>query len=264
MSCGKLVRETMHTVKQVADMAGVSVRTLHHYDDIDLLKPAHVGENGYRYYGREELMRLQQILIHRELGIPLAEIGAILDDPAFDRLEALKSQRRRMVGEAERLAEMLRTIDRTIAELKGDHVMKDADLYSGVVDPKKQEEYEAWLEEKYGPDMKAQIQDSKERMAAQPQGAMADAMADLKPIEEGLAAQMRAGIEPGDPALDPLIERHRTWVGRMWGRPCTPEAYAGLADIFQHPDFRARSETIAPGLADFIIAAMKAWVKRQE
>src|SRR5690606_26244740 len=156
MSCGKLVRETMHTVKQVADMAGVSVRTLHHYDDIDLLKPAHVGENGYRYYGREELMRLQQILIHRELGIPLAEIGAILDDPAFDRLEALESQRRRMVGEAERLAEMLRTIDRTIAELKGDHVMKDADLYSGVVDPKKQKEYEVWLEEKYGPDMKAQ------------------------------------------------------------------------------------------------------------
>lgn len=253
----------MHTVKQVAQMAGVSIRTLHHYDDIGLLKPAHVGENGYRYYGREELLRLQQILIHRELGIPLAEIGGILDDPAFDRLEALESQRERLAGEAERLAEMLRTIDRTIADIKGDHVMKDDDLYSGVVDPKKQEEYEAWLEEKYGPGMKERIEAGKERSAGQ-SDAVAGAMADLKPIEEGLAAQMKAGIEPDDQALEPLIERHRAWVARMWGQACPPEAYAGLADIYQHPDFRARYETIAPGFADFLIAAMKAWAARQQ
>ena len=253
----------MHTVKKVAKMAGVSVRALHHYDEIGLLRPAHVGANGYRYYGREELERLQQILIHRELGIPLGEIGAILDDSGFDRLAALESQRHRLAEQADRFATMLRTIDRTIADIKGDRAMKDADLYSGVVDPQKQAEYETWLEEKYGPDMKARIDDSKERMAAQPEGAMANAMADLKPIEEGLAAQMQAGIEPDDPALDPLIERHRNWVGRMWGKPCPPEAYAGLADIYQHPDFRARYETIAPGFADFLVGAMKAWAKRQ-
>ena len=253
----------MHTVKKVAKMAGVSVRALHHHDEIGLLRPAHIGANGYRYYGREELERLQQILIHRELGIPLGEIGAILDDSGFDRLAALESQRHRLAEQADRFATMLRTIDRTIADIKGDRAMKDADLYSGVVDPQKQAEYETWLEEKYGPDMKARIDDSKERMAAQPEGAMANAMADLKPIEDGLAAQMQAGIEPDDPALDPLIERHRSWVGRMWGKPCSPEAYAGLADIYQHPDFRARFEAIAPGLADFLIGAMKAWVKRQ-
>ncbi|WMT92719.1 MerR family transcriptional regulator [Pelagibacterium sp. H642] len=254
----------MHTVKQVAQLAGVSIRTLHHYDDIGLLEPAHVGDNGYRYYGREELLRLQQILIHRELGIPLAEIGGILDDPAFDRLEALKNQRERLAGEAERLAEMLRTIDRTIAEIKGDHVMKDNDLYSGVVDPKKQDEYEAWLEEKYGQAMKERIEAGKDRSAGQPDGAMADAMADLKPIEEELAAQMKAGIEPDDRTLEPLIERHRAWVARMWGQACPPEAYAGLADIYQHSDFRARYEKIAPGFADFLIAAMKAWTARQQ
>lgn len=253
----------MHTVKQVAHMAGVSVRTLHHYDEIGLLKPAHIGANGYRYYGRGELERLQQILIHRELGIPLARIGAILDDPGFDRLAALESQRGRVAEQAERFAHMLRTIDRTIADIKGDRAMKDADLYSGVVDPQKQVEYEAWLEEKYGPDMKDRIEESKERMAAQPEGAMAQAMAELKPIEEELAAQMQAGTGPDDPALDPLIERHRDWVGRMWNRPCPPEAYAGLADMYQHPDFRARYEAIAPGFADFLIAAMKGWARRQ-
>lgn len=253
----------MHTVKQVAHMAGVSVRTLHHYDEIGLLKPAHIGANGYRYYGRGELERLQQILIHRELGIPLAEIGAILDDSGFDRLAALESQRGRVAEQAERFAHMLRTIDRTIADIKGDRAMKDADLYSGVVDPQKQVEYEAWLEEEYGPDMKDRIEESKERMAAQPEGAMAQAMAELKPIEQGLAAQMQAGTGPDDPALDPLIKRHRDWVGRMWNRPCPPEAYAGLADMYQHPDFRARYEAIAPGFADFLIAAMKGWARRQ-
>ena len=68
-----------HTVKQVARVPGVSVRTLHHYDEVGLLKPASVGENGYRYYGREELLRLQQILFHRELGFSLEEIGRLLD-----------------------------------------------------------------------------------------------------------------------------------------------------------------------------------------
>ena len=74
-----------HTVKQVARLSGVSVRTLHHYDEIGLLKPACVGANGYRYYGREELLRLQQILFHRELGFSLEEIGRTLDAKGFDK-----------------------------------------------------------------------------------------------------------------------------------------------------------------------------------
>ena len=76
----------MLTVKQVAKLSGVSVRALHHYDEIGLLKPASTGRNRYRYYGEEELLRLQQILLHRELDIPLNEIGAILDDPGFNQL----------------------------------------------------------------------------------------------------------------------------------------------------------------------------------
>ena len=71
---------SMHTVKQLARLSGVSVRTLHYYDQIGLLRPAQVGANGYRYYGRGELLRLQQILLHRELGLPLDAIAAVLDD----------------------------------------------------------------------------------------------------------------------------------------------------------------------------------------
>src|SRR5690606_16461512 len=118
----------MLTVKQVAKISGVSVRALHHYDEIGLLKPASIGRNGYRYYGREELLRLQQILLHRELDIPLAEIRAILDDPKFDQRKALQQQRDRLAAEAKRYAQLVRTIDRTIADLDGESAMRNADL----------------------------------------------------------------------------------------------------------------------------------------
>ena len=78
-----------YTVKQLARLSGVSVRTLHHYDEIGLLRPAFIGENRYRYYGREELLRLQDILFHRELGVPLQEIGRLLEHEGRDRVAIL-------------------------------------------------------------------------------------------------------------------------------------------------------------------------------
>ena len=84
-----------YTVKQVAKLSGVSIRTLHHYDEIGLLKPARVGANGYRYYGRDELLRLQQILFHRELGFALDEIQKLLGAADFDRKAALRAHRER-------------------------------------------------------------------------------------------------------------------------------------------------------------------------
>lgn len=252
-----------YTVSEVAAMAHISVRTLHHYHEIGLLHPAHVGENGYRYYGREELLRLQQILLHRELGIPLADIAAILDAPDFDRLATLRTQRDRIEQELARSAEMLRTIDRTIAELEGERTMKDEDLYSGIVDPRKQAEYETWLEEKYGPEVREKIETSRAAMAKLSQAEIDARMSELKEVEQGLAQAMRDGVEPSSPALDPLIERHRAWVGASWGAPCPPSAYAGLADVYEHPDFQSRYETIESGFADYLCAAMRSWAQRQ-
>src|SRR6218665_1929258 len=139
----------MLTGQQGAKISGVSVRALHHYDEIGLLKPASIGRNGYRYYGRDELLRLQQILLHRELDIPLGEIRAILDDPKFDQLVALQQQRERLASEAKRYARLVRTIHRTIADLNGESAMRNAELYKGI-SAEKQAEYEKWLSEKYG------------------------------------------------------------------------------------------------------------------
>lgn len=142
-------RNTIHTVSELARLSGTSVRTLHHYDAIGLLKPATVGENGYRYYGRKELMRLQQILIHREFGVALSEIPALLDAEDTDRLAALREQRARLEGEAARYRRLARTIDRTIAELEGRKTNMDTLLFDGF-SPKLEADYETWLIDRYG------------------------------------------------------------------------------------------------------------------
>lgn len=253
----------MLTVKQVAKVSGVSVRTLHHYDEIGLLKPAHIGRNRYRYYGREELLRLQQILIHRELGISLSEIGAILDAADFDRLRTLRAQRDRLAAEAKRYAQLVRTIDRTIADLEGDRAMRTADLYKGI-SAEKQAEYEAWLVERYGGDMPERIDASRRKYDQLDDAEKARMGQELQELETAWAEAMDRGVAAESEALDPLLERFRQWVGYMWDKPCPPEALAGLADLhLSHPDFVTRYETIRPGFSDYHAAAMKAHARRR-
>ncbi|MBK1970285.1 MerR family transcriptional regulator [Brevundimonas diminuta] len=252
-----------YTVNAVARMAGVSVRALHHYDAIGLLKPAFIGANGYRYYSEDELLRLQQILIHRELGIPLAEVGAILDASGFDRLEALRKQRGRLQEQAARYAEMVRTIDRTISRLKGERAMKDANLYAGFVSPEKQAEYEAWLTDKYGPETEAMIAHSRKRAKDMTRDEREAHMRELAAIEEGLADALRRGAPPQAPSLDALIRRHHAWVASSWGRTLSPGMYAALADNYEHPDFKLRYEAVEPGFADYICTAMRSWAERE-
>lgn len=252
------------TVSEVAALAHISVRTLHHYHEIGLLVPAHVGANGYRYYGREELERLQQILIHRELGIPLGEIGTILDAPDFNRLAVLKNQRQRIATDIARSTEILKTIDRTIAEIEGDQAMNESDMYSGIVDPKKQADYEAWLERQYGPDISDQFKGGQRKMASLDQHARAAAMSELLGIEQGIAQAMRDGTPHQAQLLDPLIIRHFAWVQESWGADASLKAYAGLAEIYTaHPDFVSRYEQIEPGFAEYFSNAIKSWVSRQ-
>ncbi len=251
-----------YTVGELARLSKVSVRALRYYDEIGLLKPACVGQNGYRYYGREELLRLQQILIHRELGIPLGDIAAILDAPGFNRLAALEDQREKLAAEAKRYAQLVRTIDRTIASIKGDRAMRNADLYKGI-SAEKQAEYEKWLIEKYGGDMPARIEISKKKYAALSDEEKHKLGEDLEAVEAEWAEAMKRGVPADSRALDPLLKRFHDWVAFMWDKPCPPEALAGLAELhLSHPDFVARYEAIAPGFSAYHAAAMKAYAKR--
>jgi len=114
----------VYTVRKLAQLSGVSVRTLHFYDEIGLLKPARVGENQYRYYEEEQLLALQQILFFRELGFELRKIQAVVNRPGFDRIEALRAHREVLLRERTRMGELISTIDQTLDRLKGGKRMK--------------------------------------------------------------------------------------------------------------------------------------------
>lgn len=250
------------TVKQLAVISGVTVRTLHHYDEIGLLAPAYVAANGYRHYGRAEMLRLQRILFHRELGVPLGEIAALLDLEGEDQVGVLLRHRDKLETERERFRVLIETIDRTVADLKGHTTMPNADLYKGF-SADKQADYEAWLIDRYGDPMKDDIARSKKAMAQMSEAEQQAMMDQLKDIEAALVEGMKRGIDPASDVVDGLIRRHRAWVASAWDKPCPPAAYSGLADLYlSHPDFVTRYETLAPGFAAWLTTAMKTHAAR--
>lgn len=175
-----------------------------------------------------------------------------------DQIGVLRRHREKLEAEARRYAQLIETIDRTIAGLTGQNEMKNADLYKGF-SAERQAEYDAWLIERYGDGMKASIERSKTAMANMSEAEQAAVMHELHDLEQALAEGLRRGVDPASGAIDGLIARHRAWVAQAWDRPCTAEAYAGLADLYlSHPDFVSRYETIERGFAQYLTTAMKA------
>jgi DNA-binding transcriptional MerR regulator len=254
------------TVKQLAAISGVTVRTLHHYDEIGLLTPAAVGANGYRYYGREELLRLQRILFHRELGVPLGSIAELLDLEGKDQVGVLRQHRERLETERERYRVLIETIDRTITDLEGGRSMAHTDLYKGF-SPEKQAGYEAWLIERYGEPMRIGIEHAKKAYSslspAEREVFLQTQGTELHQLEEALAGALRNGIDAASHGVELLITRHRAWVAAMWGRPCSAKSYSGLADLYlAHADFVTRYENIERGFTEYLASAMKLHAKK--
>ena len=264
MSNHRAIRQL--TVKQLAAISGVTVRALHYYDEIDLLKPATIGANGYRRYGQQELLRLQRILFHRDLGVPLSAIAELLEREGEDQIAVLRQHRDKLVAERERYRVLIETIDRTIEELNGKRPMNNANLYQGF-SPERQAGYEAWLIERYGEPMRAGIVLAKKSFArmspTEQTAALASRGKELHTVEQALAQALRDGIDPAAAVIDRLIQRHRAWIASMWEAPCAPAAYAGLADLYaSHPEFVARYESIEPGFTEFLVKAMKLHAQR--
>jgi DNA-binding transcriptional MerR regulator len=255
---------SVYTVSEVAKLSGVSVRALHHYDEIGLLTPACVGANGYRYYGRDELLRLQQILFHRELGFPLEEIRRMLDAVDFDRIAALRAHRKRLLGEVRRYRRLVRTLDATLAALEGDKDMDDKAMYRGF-SPERQAEYEEWLVDRFGPDVRARIEEAKAKVKDWSQADIDRHLAEVEPLEAALARAMADGLPADSPPVRDLIRRLHDWVGRGWNRSAPSRAgFIRLAEVYrEHPDFRARYERRAAGLTDYLVAAIGAFAERE-
>ncbi len=253
----------LYKVKEVAKLSGVTVRTLHHYDQVGLLRPAQVGDNGYRYYGREELLRLQQILFHRELELPLDAIADVLDRPGFDRLAALKRHRKALSAKASRYRKLIQTLDQTLAALEGETDVKDEDLYKGFA-PEKQDEYEAFLIDRFGDKARTSIETSKVALKSWSKGDWDRSSQEYAEVEAGLGKALAEGLAADSEAVQALIRRHHAWIGVMWARRPTREAYTGLGQLYSdHPDFRARYEAVHPGLTEYLVGAMQSFAERE-
>lgn len=241
-------------IKEAARIAGVSVRTLHHYDEIGLLVPKLRSAAGYRLYGREDLLRLQQILIGRELGLSLQEIGRSLDDPGFDLTQALRSQRQQLHGRAERTAAMLRSVDAALAildaERGGSVDMKT--LFDGF-DPSR---YEEEAGQRWG--HTDAYKESARRTSRYKDQDWKLLQAEQDRIYSDAIAAMNAGTAPEDPAAMSVAERHRLLIGR-WFYPCSKAMHRGLAAMFEaDARFAQNIDRHGKGLTPFFAAAIRA------
>ncbi len=245
-----------YTVKQLAKLAGVSARTLHYYDEIGLLKPETVGENGYRYYSRTDLLRLQQILFYKELDFSLQEIGEMLEQPGFDLREALESHRLALRQRVERLQRLIGTVDQTLLHLEGRVEMDDKQIFSGWSE-EKQKGYEQEIRERYGERAFEGVTDWNSYTPEQKEAIKAESAA----IYQALGQAMDKG--PGSPEAQALVARWHNHL-RYFYEPSL-DRLRGLAEMYtQDERFRANFEKVRPGLTEFMKEAIEVYVGGKE
>jgi DNA-binding transcriptional MerR regulator len=245
----------------VSAMAGVSVRTLHHYDRIGLLRPGGRTAAGYRLYGEADLQRLHDVLAYRELGFSLEQVASILDDPHTDTAAHLREQHRLVRNRIGRLNEVLAHLEK----------MMEAEQMGINLTPQEQlevfgenwlgEEYAAEAEQRWG-DTDAWAQSSR-RSAALSKQDWVDIKADQEAVEAELAAALRDGVPAGDERAMDLAERHRLSIERFYD--CSSAMHRGLADMYlADPRFTQHYEDVAPGLAQYVHDAIHANADRRE
>jgi len=248
----------MRTVGEVAELTGVTVRTLHHYDAFGLLSPSGRSDAGYRLYSRDDLARLQEILIWRGLAFSLAEIVSLLDDPGHDRLAALERQRELVGREIDRLGALAGAVDAAIAAERNGTRLEETSMFEGF-DPT---EYEEEARERWA-DTEA-YRESARRAKAYGEVEWSQIRAESETTVRELIELMRAG-EPADgSAARALAERHRGHISR-WFYPCPPRIHRGLAEMYVADErFTSTYERQAEGLAAYLHDAIVANADAQE
>jgi MerR family transcriptional regulator, thiopeptide resistance regulator len=243
----------MFTVKQLSKLAGVTPRTLHHYDEIGLLKPSRVGDNGYRYYGEESLLRLQQILFYRELGIPLEDIKKIMGRRDFDVLGALHNHKEALQKQVTRLNRLISTVDNTIIHLKGNTTMSDKAYFEGFSE-EEQEKYAAEAEQLYDAES---VRESDRKWKAYPVAKKEAIMAEGKAVYTDMIAAMPKGAASKD--VQTIVERWRKHLEYFW-TPNLDQMLALANGYNDDPRFKANFDKMHPQLAEFMREAVSVYV----
>ncbi|WP_078553086.1 MerR family transcriptional regulator [Bacillus alkalicellulosilyticus] len=249
-----------YTIQKLANLAGVSSRTLRYYDEIGLLKPASMTSSGYRMYGDHEVNQLQHILFYRELGVSLEDIKNILTDPSFDSLQALKEHRNKLVAKQEQLDQLLTNVEKTIAQHERRIPMSDNEKFEGFK--------EKWIEEnerKYGKEIRTTYGDTQiDTSNAKIREMTAEQHARVQQLERDILSTLHEAVATGDPT-SPLaqktVELHREWLSYYWSS-YTKEAHAGLAQLYVNDErFTEYYDREQPGATAFLRDAIVHYTK---
>lgn len=248
-------------VGEVAALAGVTVRTLHHYDRIGLLSPSGRTSAGYRQYAPADLDRLHRVLVYRELGFPLEEVATLLDDPAADPAEHLRRQHRLLLDRVERTRAMVAAVEKEMEAMDMGISLTPEERFEvfGAHDPA---QYEAEAEERWG-ETEA-WQESQRRTRSYTKEDWLRVKAEGDDVEQRFAEALRDGVPADSERAMDLAEEHRQQISRNY-YACPPEVHAALGRMYVEDErFTAHYEQLAPGLAQYVSSAVQANAARQD
>lgn len=248
------------SVGQVAGVSGVTVRTLHHYDEIGLLSPGERSPAGYRLYNEPDLERLERILFYKELGFPLEDIVRILSDPNAGTADHLRRQYKLLVRRIGRLQAMVSSLEYEMeAQLMGISLTPEEriEIFGDFLDKGYAEE----AEERWGGT--EPWKESQRKAASYTKADWLKIKDEGADVERRFAEAMTAGIAPDSPEAMDLAEEHRAQITK-WFYECSYQIHRGLGQMYvDDPRFKARYDGIAPGLAEFSRDAFAANAERQ-
>lgn len=245
-----------YSIGELAKLAGVSTRTLRHYDEINLLKPSFLEENGYRVYSEREVQMLQQIMFYREFGLSLVEIDDIINASDFDQLQALELHYQRLQLEKNRINQLMQTVKQTIKVYKEDLVMSK-EQFEGFKQQQIQEN-----EAKYGEEIREKY--GEETVNASNQKFSNMSQEDYKKIEqlsEKINELLLKAVPEGEPNSElghEVAQAHKEWLLMVWPDGLfTEEAHIGLALMYtQDERFTKYYDNIIQGAADYLYQAI--------
>jgi MerR family transcriptional regulator, thiopeptide resistance regulator len=248
-----------YSVGQVADLAGVTIRTLHHYDEIGLISPSGRSAAGYRIYEEPDLERLQQILFYRELGFALEEIAAIVDDPHTDAVDHLRRQRGLLTEKIERLQKMVAAIDHEM-EARDMGIKLTLEERMKVFGDFNPEDHAEEAERRWGGT--DAYRQSQRRVSSYTKEDWLKIKAEHDEVAASLVALFESGAAPDSEEAMAAAEAHRRHISR-WYYDCSHEIHRGLGEMYVSDErFRANYDLLAPGLSEFMRDATRANAER--